>query len=66
VGDYLYDSTLCGALDAVVFAVNHLANDVARRAGPALTTIEDLLAAPSSDASSSLSASFFLDAVRST
>ena len=65
VGDYLYDSTLCGALDAVAFAVNRLGDDVARRTGPALTTIGDLLAAPSRDTSSSLSASFFLDAARS-
>ena len=59
VGDYLYDSTLCGALDAVLYAVTR----VGARAGEPVIGASDLFganaAAPASPGSPS--SAFFLD-----
>ena len=65
VGDYLYDSTLCGALDAVLCAVARLGEHVEARTGKPVVQAPDLFAAPASDvvrpAPSSPSSAFFLD-----
>ena len=65
VGDYLYDSTLCGALDAVIYAVGRLGERVATRTGEPVGGASDLFAAPASGvtnlAPSSPSSPFFLD-----
>ena len=62
VGDYLYDSTLCGALDAVSFAVTRLAEGIVAETKPVRTTAGDLFAARTLKPTSSPSAPFFLDA----
>ena len=65
VGDYLYDSTLCGALDAVLYAVARLGERVEARTGEPVVGAPDLFVAPASDVSSlapsSPSSAFFLD-----
>ena len=65
VGDYLYDSTLCGALDAVLYAVARLGARVEARTGEPVVGVSDLFAAPASGISdlapSSPSSAFFLD-----
>ena len=65
VGDYLYDSTLCGALDAVLYAVARLGERVKARSGAPVVKATDLFADPASGvarlAPSSPSSAFFLD-----
>ena len=65
VGDYLYDSTLCGALDAVLYAVARLSERAGARTGKPVVAAPDLFVAPPSDVSdlapSSPSSAFFLD-----
>ena len=63
VGDYLYDSTLCGALDAVLYAVARLGERVQALTGEPVVGVPGLFAAPASDglAVSSPSCAFFLD-----
>ena len=65
VGDYLYDSTLCGALDAVLYAVARLGERVEALTGEPVVGAPELFAAPASDvsglAASSPSCAFFLD-----
>ena len=64
VGDYLYDSTLCGALDAVLYAVTQLSERIAGRTRP-VGTASDVFGAPASgtaaQAPASPAAAFFLD-----
>ena len=64
VGDYLYDSTLCGALDAVLYAVTRVGERVAARTGEPVGAAADVFA-PAPDAAgvstTSPSAAFFLD-----
>lgn len=63
IGDYLYDATLCGALDAVLFAVTHLGERIAAQTGPALVDPRRLLTDPTAAASPPPPApsAFFLD-----
>ena len=65
VGDYLYDSTLCGALDAVLYAVARLGERVEARPGESGIKAPDLFADPAPGsarlAPSSPSSAFFLD-----
>ena len=64
VGDYLYDSTLCGALDAVLYAVARLGDQVAARTGAPVVGVSEVLALPRAFgdlAPSSPSSAFFLD-----
>ena len=65
VGDYLYDSTLCGALDAVLYAVAYLGERVEARTGEPVVKAPDLFAVPATGvarlALSSPSSAFFLD-----
>ena len=62
VGDYLYDSTLCGALDAVLYTVSRVGARAA--AGRSVVAAVDLFAPasdPAEESSISPSAAFFLD-----
>ena len=65
VGDYLYDSTLCGALDAVLYAVTRLGQRVEAQTGEPVAAAADLFATPASgvfdSTPSSPSSAFFLD-----
>ena len=65
VGDYLYDSTLCGALDAVLYAVARLGERVEALTGERVVGASELFAPPVPDvsgvAASSPSRAFFLD-----
>jgi len=63
VGDYLYDSTLCGALDAVLYGVGRIAEEVG---GSSELTRRDIghLLAPASGSADEIhepSCAFFLD-----
>lgn len=46
VGDYLYDATLCGALDAVLYGVSQLDALIAAKTGPAAEDAPDPFGAP--------------------
>ena len=65
VGDYLYDSTLCGALDAVLYAVTRLGERHAVNTGKVVAAATDVFNDAASDSSPSgpdnLSSAFFLD-----
>ena len=65
VGDYLYDSTLCGALDAVLYAVARVGERVEARTGEPVVGAPVLFAAPGADVAgvspASPSSAFFLD-----
>ena len=65
VGDYLYDSTLCGALDAVLYAVARVGERVEARTGEPVVEAPGLFAAPGADVAgvspASPSSAFFLD-----
>ncbi len=67
IGDYLYDATLCGALDAVLYGVSRLEESIEAETGSAAaaTDVTDLFGAPSAGAESATPASpasaFFLD-----
>jgi len=65
VGDYLYDSTVCGALDAVLYSVFAVADHLGVPAGNGATGFADLVRAPASSAvaraPSGAMAPFFLD-----
>ena len=65
VGDYLYDSTLCGALDAVLYAVVRLGERLQARTDRSMVKSLDLFTRLTSDVvrrvPSSPSSAFFLD-----
>ena len=65
VGDYLYDSTLCGALDAVLYAVARLGERVEAQTGEPVAGPSRCFAAPAPAvaalAPSSPGSAFFLD-----
>ena len=65
IGDYLYDATLCGALDAVLYGVSRLAERMAAKARPAADDAADIFdaatAEPDGASPSSPRSAFFLD-----
>ena len=65
IGDYLYDATLCGALDAVLYGLSRLDEQIGAKTGSATNRASDLFAAASAETSPAAPASprsaFFLD-----
>lgn len=65
IGDYLYDATLCGALDAVLYGVSRLGELMAAKPGPAAPDAADAFGAataePGGESPSSPRSAFFLD-----
>lgn len=67
IGDYLYDATLCGALDAVLYGVSRLDELIGAKTGSAVaaTDLADLFGAAGAGAEtatpSSPASAFFLD-----
>ena len=64
VGDYLYDSTLCGALDAVLYAVTRIIERVSPQPDAAATKVQELFLAPAGtrvETPHAPAAAFFLD-----
>ena len=65
VGDYLYDSTLCGTLDGVLYAVTRVGERVELRTGEPVVGARGLFAAPEAavadESPASPSSAFFLD-----
>ena len=67
IGDYLYDATLCGALDGVLYGVSRLAESIGPKTGSAAaaTDLANLFGAASAGAEaatpSSPGSAFFLD-----
>ena len=65
IGDYLYDATLCGALDAVLYGVSRLGELMAAKAGPAADDAAGIFGSPAAEpGGASLAAPrspFFLD-----
>ncbi len=62
IGDYLYDATLCGALDAVLYGVSRLDELITAKPDPAADGTADLFAAgPGPATPSSPRSAFFLD-----
>ncbi len=65
IGDYLYDATLCGALDAVLYGVSHFGELMAGKAGPAADDLIDIFGGTTAEsgggAASSPRSAFFLD-----
>ena len=63
IGDYLYDATLCGALDAVLYGVSRLAERIGANADAAGNGALDLLGATGAGSAtpSSPRSAFFLD-----
>ena len=63
VGDYLYDSTLCGALDAVIFAVDRLTEKLEDKTTTSTSATLEALKGSSPRSAIPLSTPFFLDAL---
>ena len=64
VGDYLYDSTLCGALDAVLYAVTRIIERVSPQPDAAMIRVRELFLAPAGarvETPHDPAAAFFLD-----
>tara|TARA_B100001123_G_scaffold343318_1_gene389857 strand:+ start:10622 stop:12076 length:1455 start_codon:yes stop_codon:yes gene_type:complete len=63
VGDYLYDSTLCGALDAVMFAVDRLTETLGPKTITSRSAMSESLKGSRPKSAFPLSTAFFLDAL---
>ena len=64
IGDYLYDATLCGALDAVQYGVSRVGETLAAKADPAADAADIFGPAPAEprgESPSSPRSAFFLD-----